>query len=115
MSRTDGTPLPSVEQSPSNEQYSPNNCVVIIQNNYIAEGGTINIFSSNCNGSIVTKLEQVINATEEFAPSEPPPVTQAEPMKHGRENIVLSGNKFGECLSKPFLRPKLTAISSGME
>ncbi|KAG1812896.1 uncharacterized protein BJ212DRAFT_1368839 [Suillus subaureus] len=42
------TPLPSVEQSSPNP---PNNCTVIIQNNYIAEGGTINIFSSHCDGS----------------------------------------------------------------
>lgn len=93
-SMTDGTQLPSVEQSSS---ISPNNCVVIIQNNYIAEGGTINIFSSNCNGSIVTKLEHVI-ATAEPTPLEPPSMTQAEPMKHGCESIVLSGNKFGECV-----------------
>jgi hypothetical protein len=45
---TDGTPLPSVKQSSPNP---PNNCIVIIQNNYIAEGGTINIFSSHSNGS----------------------------------------------------------------
>ncbi|KAG3229922.1 hypothetical protein P692DRAFT_201782721 [Suillus brevipes Sb2] len=93
-SMTDGTPLPSVEQSSPN---TPNNCVVIIQNNYIAEGGTINIFSSNSNGSIVTKVEHD-SATAEFTPSEPPPMSQAEPMKHDRESIVFNGNKFGECV-----------------
>ncbi|KAG2075544.1 hypothetical protein BDR04DRAFT_1091048 [Suillus decipiens] len=46
-SMTDGTRPPSVKQSPP----IPPNCIVMIQNNYIAEGGTINIFSSHCNGS----------------------------------------------------------------
>ncbi|KAG1811611.1 hypothetical protein DFJ58DRAFT_850754, partial [Suillus subalutaceus] len=55
---------------------NPNNCVIIIQNNYIAEGGTINIFSSGCNGSKHTSLQ-------------PPPARQAEPAEHGRESIVL--------------------------
>ncbi|KAG1850880.1 hypothetical protein F4604DRAFT_73135 [Suillus subluteus] len=91
---TDGTPLPSVGQSSQNP---PNNCIVIMQNNYIAEGGTINIFSSHCNGSTVTKLEHV-TATAEPTPLEPPPATQAEPTEHGRESIVLSGNTFGECV-----------------
>ncbi|KAG2075546.1 hypothetical protein BDR04DRAFT_1091053, partial [Suillus decipiens] len=45
---TADTPLPSVEQSSTNP---PNHCIVTIQNNYIAEGGTINIFSGHCNGS----------------------------------------------------------------
>ncbi|KAG1850907.1 hypothetical protein F4604DRAFT_1934266 [Suillus subluteus] len=91
---TDGTPLPSVKQSSPNP---PNNCIVIIQNNYIAEGGTINIFSSHCNGSTVIKLEHV-TATAEPTPLKPPPATQAEPAEHGRESIVLSGNTFGECV-----------------
>jgi hypothetical protein len=109
---TDGTLLPNVKQSPPNPQ---NNCIVIIQNNYIAEGGTINIFSSHCNGSseffvcltdqkthltmykAVTKLEHVA-ATAEPTPFEPPPATQAEPAERGPESIVLSGNTFGECV-----------------
>ncbi|KAG2106677.1 hypothetical protein BD769DRAFT_1393146 [Suillus cothurnatus] len=90
-----GTPLPSVKQTSPNP---PNNCInIIIQNNYIAEGGTINIFSSHCNGSTVTKLEHV-DATAEPTPLEPPSVTQAEPTEHGPESIVLSGNTFGECV-----------------
>ncbi|KAG1850885.1 hypothetical protein F4604DRAFT_1907240 [Suillus subluteus] len=91
-SMTDGTPLPNVEQSSPNP---PNNCIVIIHNNYIAEGGTINIFSSHCNGSTTTKLEHV-TATAEPMPLEPPPAMQAEPAEYGRESIVLSGNTFGE-------------------
>ncbi|KAG1836434.1 hypothetical protein F4604DRAFT_1692854 [Suillus subluteus] len=93
-SMTDGTPLPSIEQSCPNP---PNNCVVLIQNNYVAEGGTINIFSSHCNGSTVTKLEHV-KTTAEPTPLEPPPARQAEPAEHCRESIVLSGNTFGECV-----------------
>ncbi|KAG2144356.1 hypothetical protein DEU56DRAFT_754400 [Suillus clintonianus] len=77
----DGTPLPSLTQPTPN----PSNCVIIIQNNYIAEGGTINIFSSHCNGSKPTS-------------SEPPLARQAEPVEHGGESIVLSGNSFGECV-----------------
>ncbi|KIK38335.1 hypothetical protein CY34DRAFT_809467, partial [Suillus luteus UH-Slu-Lm8-n1] len=42
----DGIPLLSLTQPPQN----PSGCVVIIQNNYIGEGGTINIFSSHCDG-----------------------------------------------------------------
>ncbi|KAG2137588.1 uncharacterized protein EDB93DRAFT_759180 [Suillus bovinus] len=90
---TNGTPLPSVEQSSQNP---PNNCIMMIQSNYIAEGGTINIFSSHCNGSTVTKLEHV-TATAEPTPLEPPSAMQAEPT-HGHESIVLSGNTFGECV-----------------
>jgi hypothetical protein len=41
------TPLPNLEQPTLNS----NNCVIIMQNNYIAEGGTINILSSRSNGS----------------------------------------------------------------
>ncbi|KAG2354023.1 hypothetical protein BDR07DRAFT_1382597 [Suillus spraguei] len=96
---TDSTPLPSIEQSSPNP---PNNCVVIIQNNYIAEGGTINIFSSHCNVSkdsphdvkAVTRLEHV-TATAEPTPLEPPSATHAEAAEHGRGSIVLSSNTFG--------------------
>ncbi|OJA16954.1 hypothetical protein AZE42_09457 [Rhizopogon vesiculosus] len=38
---------------PSNVQptTTSSNCIIIIENNCIAEGGTINIFSSNCTSS----------------------------------------------------------------
>ncbi|KAG1850884.1 hypothetical protein F4604DRAFT_1686987 [Suillus subluteus] len=74
-------PLPNLEQPTLN----PNNCVIIIQNNYIAEGGTINILSSRSNGSKPTPLQ-------------PPSARQTEPAEHGCESIVLSGNTFGECV-----------------
>jgi hypothetical protein len=107
----DGIPLLSLAQPPPNS----NGCVVIIQNNHIAEGGTINIFSSHCDGprkfflcltdktrltieKVMTRSEHDSTATAEFTPSEPPSMKQAEPVKLGRENIVLSGNTFGECV-----------------
>ncbi|KAG1735872.1 uncharacterized protein EDB91DRAFT_1143304 [Suillus paluster] len=90
---TDGTPLPNLEQPTMN----PNNSVILIQNNYIAEGGTINIFSSHCTGSTVTKLEHVA-PTAESALFEPPLVRQSEPVEPRRERVVLSGNSFGECV-----------------
>jgi hypothetical protein len=112
--------LPLVKQSSPNP---PNNCIVIIQNNYIAEGGTINIFSSHSNGSTVTKLEHV-DATAEPTPLEPPSATRAEPAEHVPESIVLSGNTFGECVMINVGSPNCTgaikqtalasATSSGM-
>ncbi|KAG2137754.1 hypothetical protein BD769DRAFT_1638054 [Suillus cothurnatus] len=86
----DGTPLLSVTQPPPIP-------IIIIQNNYIAEGGTINILSSYCNGSTVTKLNYVA-LTAEPTPLNPPLVSQPEPAEHGRESIVLSGNTFCECV-----------------
>ncbi|KAG1718964.1 hypothetical protein EDB19DRAFT_772216 [Suillus lakei] len=88
-----GTPLPNLEQPILNT----NNCVIIIQNNYIAEGGTINILSSRCNGSTMTKLNHVTTTTE-ATPLQPPSAKQAEPAEYSRESIVLSGNTFGECV-----------------
>ncbi|KIK32286.1 hypothetical protein CY34DRAFT_814350 [Suillus luteus UH-Slu-Lm8-n1] len=46
----------------------------------------------------MTRSEHDSTATAEFTPSEPPVMKQAEPVKHGRENIVLSSNTFGECV-----------------
>ncbi|KAG2042746.1 hypothetical protein BDR03DRAFT_944149 [Suillus americanus] len=85
-----GTPLLSLTQPPPIP-------IIIIQNNCIAEGGTINILSSNCNGSTVTKLDHV-SLTAEPTPLSPPLVSQSEPAEYGRESVVLSGNTFGECV-----------------
>ncbi|KAG1823085.1 hypothetical protein EV424DRAFT_1346429 [Suillus variegatus] len=98
-SMTNGTPLPSIKQPSPNPQ---SNCIIIIQNNYIAEGGTINIYSSHCNGSTTAKLERV-TATAEPTPFKAPPAMQAETPEHGRESTVLSGNTFGECAYAPEL------------
>jgi hypothetical protein len=68
-----------------------------MQNNYIAEGGTINILSSRSNGSTITKLNHVTTTTEP-TPLPPPLAREAEPEEHGHESIVLSGNTFGECV-----------------
>ncbi|KAG1823084.1 hypothetical protein EV424DRAFT_1555839 [Suillus variegatus] len=76
---------------------NPSSCVIIIQNNHIAEGGTINILSSNCNGSTVSKFEHV-GLTAEPTSLDSPLMSQPEPTEYGRESIVLSGNTFGECV-----------------
>ncbi|KAJ8588028.1 hypothetical protein M405DRAFT_820442, partial [Rhizopogon salebrosus TDB-379] len=104
---TDNTPLPSLIQLPLN----PNNYVIIIQNNCIAEGGTINIFSGHCTGSAVTKVDHVA-PTSEPALSQPPPAMQPEPVEQGRDSIILSGNSFGECVMINVNSPN--CIGSGM-
>ncbi|OAX34061.1 hypothetical protein K503DRAFT_774937 [Rhizopogon vinicolor AM-OR11-026] len=83
---------------PPNVQRTPSNCIIIIQNNCIAEGGTINIFSSNCTGSTVTMLDHVVAPTKEPTLLQPPLTMQPEPVELGRDSIVLSGNWFGECV-----------------
>ncbi|KAJ8594869.1 hypothetical protein M405DRAFT_808199 [Rhizopogon salebrosus TDB-379] len=92
-SMADNLPLPSLIQLPLN----PNNYVIIIQNNCIAEGGTINIFSGHCTGSAVTKVDHVAPAS---APTllQPPPAMQPVTVEQGRDSIILSGNSFGECV-----------------
>ncbi|KAG2070565.1 hypothetical protein BDR04DRAFT_1099829 [Suillus decipiens] len=79
------------------KQLNSNNYVIIIQNNRVAEGGTINIYSSHCNGSTVTKLENVV-PTSGPMPEEPSSVVQPEPgpVGHGCDTITLNGNTFGD-------------------
>jgi hypothetical protein len=101
-----GTPLPG-------QPLDANNRITIIQNNFIAEGVTINIFSSNCDGSseffthpayhldssferAVTKLGRYVAGTAEPTFSQPPLARQLEPMEYGREIIILNGNTFGQ-------------------
>ncbi|KAG2130864.1 hypothetical protein DEU56DRAFT_914630 [Suillus clintonianus] len=86
---TDDTPLPNLKQLDSNS------CVIIIQNNRIAEGGTININSSYCNGSTVTKLEHVTPSAGS-KPEEPASMMQPDPMEQGRDAVSLNGNTFGD-------------------
>ncbi|OAX32932.1 hypothetical protein K503DRAFT_776161 [Rhizopogon vinicolor AM-OR11-026] len=81
---------------PPNVQPTLSNCIIIIQNNCIAEGGTINIFSSNCTSSTVIKLDHVVTATTEPTLLQPPLMMQPELVELGRDSIVLSGNSFGE-------------------
>ncbi|KAG1812900.1 uncharacterized protein BJ212DRAFT_1588889 [Suillus subaureus] len=84
----DGTPLPS-------QPLDTNNRITIIQNNFIAEGATINIFSSNCNGSTVTKLDYVAGTAEPTS-SYPPLARQLAPVEYGRESVIFNGNTFGQ-------------------
>ncbi|KAG2046486.1 hypothetical protein BDR06DRAFT_977467 [Suillus hirtellus] len=93
-SMTNGTPLPSIKQPSLNPS---SNCIIITQNNYIMEGGTINIYSSHCNSSTTAKLERV-TATAEPMPFKAPSAMQAETPEHSRESTVLSGNMFDECI-----------------
>ncbi|KAJ8589444.1 hypothetical protein M405DRAFT_817958 [Rhizopogon salebrosus TDB-379] len=92
-SMTDNTPPPSLVQLPLN----PNNYVIIIQNNCIAEGGTINIFSGHCTGPAVTKVDHAAPASEP-AFLQPPMAIQPVLVERGRDNIILSGNSLGECV-----------------
>ncbi|KAG1857314.1 hypothetical protein DFJ58DRAFT_913459 [Suillus subalutaceus] len=84
----DGTPIPS-------QPLDTNNRITIIQNNFIAEGATINIFSSNCNGSTVTKLDYVAGTAEPTS-SHSPLARQLAPVEYGRESVILNGNTFGQ-------------------
>ncbi|OAX40145.1 hypothetical protein K503DRAFT_799037 [Rhizopogon vinicolor AM-OR11-026] len=110
----------ALQQSPRN----PSCCVITIQNNSIAEGVTINIFSSHCIGSAVTKLDHVA-PTAEPTLLRPPQAMQPELVEHGRDSIVFCGNSFGECVmlnikspncigavKQTALRPKSTTPSS---
>ncbi|KAG2137758.1 hypothetical protein BD769DRAFT_1436031 [Suillus cothurnatus] len=72
-----------------------NNRITIIQNNFIGEGGTINIFSSNCNGSTVTKLDYVAETAEPMS-SQPPLARQLAPVEYGCESVIFTGNTFGQ-------------------
>lgn len=77
-----------------------NSHVTIIQNNIIAEGTTINIFSSHCHGSTVTRLNCDVADTAEFTSSQPLPsmlARQSEPVDYrdSCESIVMNGNTFG--------------------
>ncbi|KAG1907972.1 uncharacterized protein F5891DRAFT_1180990 [Suillus fuscotomentosus] len=87
-----GTPLP-------NQLLDANKRITIFQNNLIAEGVTINISSSNCDGSTVTKLDYVagIARTTEPMSSQPPLARQLVPLvEYGRESVIFNGNTFGQ-------------------
>lgn len=82
-------PLPS-------QPLDPNNRAIVIQNNHIAEGVTININSSNSYGSTVTKLEDVAAQPAESTSLQCPLAGPLAPVDHGRESVVFNGNTFGE-------------------
>ncbi|KAG1850900.1 hypothetical protein F4604DRAFT_1969944 [Suillus subluteus] len=92
----DGTPLPS-------QPLDTNNRITVIQNNIMAEGTTINIFSSNCNGSnssfkqAVTKLDYAAGISEPTTSSQPPTLArQLALVEYGRESVIFNGNTFGQ-------------------
>lgn len=69
---------------------------IVIQQNHIAEGVTINIHSSNSYGSTVTKLEHVAAQPAEPTSLQRPLTRQLAPVEYGREGVVFNGNTFGE-------------------
>ncbi|KAG1850896.1 hypothetical protein F4604DRAFT_1959270 [Suillus subluteus] len=101
LSGTNGAPKsPSYQPSTAIVDGTPppmdaNNRITIIQNNFIAEGGTINIFSNNCNGSTVTKLDYVAGTAEPTS-SHSPLARQLTPVEYGRESVIFNGNTFGQ-------------------
>ncbi|KAG1731932.1 hypothetical protein EDB19DRAFT_1831557 [Suillus lakei] len=92
---TPSTPTESQDSSLAGRPLDPNNRLIVIQNNHIAAGGTINIFSSNSYGSTVTKLEHVAAQPAEPSPQRPL-ARQLAPVDYGRESVVFNGNTFGE-------------------
>ncbi|KAG1890944.1 hypothetical protein F4604DRAFT_1672913 [Suillus subluteus] len=80
----DDKPLPS-------RPLDPNNRTIVIQNNHIVEGVTININPSNSYGS-----KHVAAQPEEPTSSQYPLARSLAPVDHGRESVVINGNTFGE-------------------
>ncbi|KAG2057647.1 hypothetical protein BDR06DRAFT_189151 [Suillus hirtellus] len=106
MATTTEAPLPSAPTEsnlldasgtpPSNQVVlDVNNSNTIIQNNIMGEGVTLNIRSSNCNSSTVTKLEYVVG-TAEHTSLRPLLARWLVPVEYGRESIIFSGNTFGQ-------------------
>jgi hypothetical protein len=119
----------SMTDSPIQLPLDPNNYVIIIQNNCIAEGGTVNIFSGHCTGSgeffiftshkkdspgkqAVTKVDHVAPTSESALLQPPPPAMQPVTVEQGRDSIILSGNSLGECVMINVNSPN--CIGSGM-
>ncbi|KAG2368498.1 hypothetical protein BDR07DRAFT_1372037 [Suillus spraguei] len=69
---------------------------IVIQQNYIAEGVTISIHSSNSYGSTVTKLEHVAAQPAEPTPLQRSLMRQLAPVEYSREGVVFNGNTFGD-------------------
>ncbi|KAG2103101.1 uncharacterized protein F5147DRAFT_706568 [Suillus discolor] len=90
-SDANGTPLP-------NQLLDANKRITIFQNNVIAEGVTINISSSHCDGSSEFKLEYVagVAGTTEPTSSQPPLARQLVPVEYSRESVIFNGNTFGQ-------------------
>jgi hypothetical protein len=117
------TDNPPLIQLPLN----PNNYLIIIQNNCIAEGGTINIFSGHCTGSgeffiFITHKDssgkQAVTKVDHVGLTSAPTLLQSLPaiqpvtVEQGYDSIILSGNSLGECVMINVNSPN--CIGSGM-
>ncbi|KAG1890946.1 hypothetical protein F4604DRAFT_1898623 [Suillus subluteus] len=94
--RHDGSPSSQEDAPLPGRPSDANRTGIIIQHNYIAEGVTINISSSNSYGSTVTKLEYAAPKPAEPTSLQHPLTRQLAPVEYDRESIVISGNTFGE-------------------
>ncbi|KAG1831827.1 hypothetical protein EV424DRAFT_1342793 [Suillus variegatus] len=68
----------------------PNNHAIVIQNNYIAEGVTININSSNSYGSKHVAAQPAESTSSQCSLARP-----LGPVDYGRESVVFNGNTLG--------------------
>jgi hypothetical protein len=85
-----------------------NNRTIIIQQNHIAEGVTINISSSNSYGSTVTKLEHADAQPGQTTSLQHLLTRQLAPVEYGRESVVINGNVFGEYVAINIASPYST-------
>lgn len=97
------TPLPG-RPSDTNNRTSG----IVIQHNYMAEGVTLNISSSNSYGSTVSKLEHAAAQPGEPAPLQHLLTRQLAPVEYGRESVVINGNIFGEYVTINIASPYST-------
>ncbi|KAG1890942.1 hypothetical protein F4604DRAFT_1913757 [Suillus subluteus] len=81
---------------------------VVIQQNYMAEGVTINISSTNSYGSTVTKLEHTAAQPGGPASLQRLLTRQLAPVEYGREGVVINGNMFGEYVAINIASPYST-------
>ncbi|KAG0702236.1 hypothetical protein DFH29DRAFT_875283 [Suillus ampliporus] len=86
-------PMPADDAPLPGQSQNPNNPIVVLQNNRFAEGVMLNIFSSNCMGSTVTKLEHIAQTVQPTTPQSPS-AGQPAPLEYGpgRASLVFSGN-----------------------
>lgn len=75
---------------------SDTNRTIVIQHNYIGQGGTINISSSNNCGSTVTKVEHTAAQPAEPTSLQHPFTRQLAPVEYGRDSVVVNGNTIGD-------------------
>ncbi|KAG1837027.1 hypothetical protein DFJ58DRAFT_846641 [Suillus subalutaceus] len=103
------TPLPG---RPSDTN---NRTGIVIQQNYMAEGVTINISSSNSYGSTVTKLEHTAAQSGGPASLQHLLTRQPAPVEYGHEGVVINGNMFGEYMAINIASPYSTGAAPNPE